>query len=107
MSVEYKSTLIFGYNLTSLAPKATDEFMAFVEQLEDYGFDVVYDPYNNDFIYAGAAISNTSLGDEAQVDVITAMLPAQEKVKDILKKVPLSICSKFPLWTVYYLCYAV
>ena len=105
MSTEYKAALIYGYNLTVIKDNLDG---AARDQLEDYGYDLVYDPYNDDFLYAGVQISNTSLGDGTEIDAIAALTVAVHKFKTIQDATPAEVLDKLNCGSIslYHICYA-
>lgn len=102
MSVNYRSALIYGYKCSP-----EDWSWDSREKAEELGLDVISDPYADNFLYIGKAISKTSAYDEVEVNCLENLQQAENDLQDILQYIPEDIKQKLPLYkSLYHLCYA-
>lgn len=105
MSVEFKSSIIYGYDCSDLIEKFSFEEL---EELEEIGWDYIRDCYSDDFMYIGVKISNVYCGEEQRIDVLKAMNSSLQKFAELLHKTPDKYKILFPLsGSLYHICYAV
>lgn len=102
MSVEYKSVLIHGFECNP--DKFSSEEREF---LEDIGWDVIQDGYDDKFLYVGKIISSTGYSDEVKVDCLRELAGAISDTTDLMNETPNMVFKKFPCdASMYHLCYA-
>lgn len=102
MSVDYKATLIYGYDCDP-----EDWTCEEIEGLMELGWDIVRDCDADTFLYIGIKMSSASCYEKASVDVFKALHPAMLKFSELLYKTPEQYKIKLPLsGSVYHLCYA-
>lgn len=106
MSIEYKSALIYGYDCTQIRHLLTYED---IEELENIGWGVIYDPYNNDgFLYVGIIVSEVDCYDEARVNCFENLARNDDELAKLRLKTPNKYLELFVDChiSLYHLCYA-
>ena len=106
MSVDYRAALIYGYDLSDQIRTLPEDFK---EQAENAGFNVVFDFYDEDFLYVGISISDISAWDEVCICIETAKVKAEDKLAEVLAAAPKDIVKYIPTdWfpSTYHICYA-
>ena len=102
MSVNYEAALIYGYSCDPKEWSCED-----CEKMEELGWDIIQDGYDEKFLYIGVEISRVDCYESVNIDVFKALNPAISKLSELLHNTPEEYKIKLPLsGSVYHLCYA-
>ena len=102
MSVDYKSALIYGFNCDPTKFSCEER-----ETLEDLGWDIIEDGYDDKFLYIGKIISQAEYREEVKVDCLRELNGATTDCNELIDETPDKLFKKFPCdASMYHLCYA-
>ena len=103
MSVDYKAALINGWSCNP--DKFSSEEREF---LEDIGWDVIQDGYDDKFLYIGKTISSADMGEEVHIDAIQRVYDALSATIPLIENTPDELFDKLPDKDIslYHICYA-
>jgi hypothetical protein len=110
MSVEFVSSVIYGYNLSNKCVELDfDGINELVECLENVGFDIIYDGYCGEFLYAGIELSRACCYEEASTNITQKFADAHAELNRLIAQAPIDLLNQLPLReapATYHLCYA-
>ena len=104
MSVNYEAALIYGIKCEPSVWDCEDR-----EYMEDKGWDVIDDGYNDQFLYIGKILSHICLGEEAQHGILTSdVLDLVGLGADVVMDIPDHLFESIAdgIAQLYHLCYA-
>ena len=102
MSVDYKSALIYGFDCDPNRFSCEER-----EFLEELGWDIIRDDYDDKFLYIGKVVSSTGCFEETRVDCIREITGAMTNCNELTDETPDELFAKFPCdASMYHLCYA-
>ena len=102
MSVNYKSALIYGYSCDPNKWSSEER-----ERMEELGWDIISDVYDDNFLYIGKILSKTDCYEEARVDCLASLEQVIIDVNHIYSITSWYLTDKLPPErSMYHLCYA-
>ena len=104
MSVDYRAALIYGYDCSNVISDFPWELR---DALEEQGWDVISDCYDDRFLYIGVSISDISLGFDVRIDCEAEAQQSAIYLEELYDKLPIEIKELLPAMpSTFHICYA-